>query len=200
MKVLKKYNLELLTLIMAIMIVTSIVFFKDLSTIQKIMISFMILFTLHEWEENRFPGGFAKLMAKLFGLDITKEKEEMSHIPVAILLIVITFVPFFLQNGAIALIPAFLGILEATVHIIGIKIHKMKKPYTPGLVTALFLLCMSIYTLIIFNNEGVTSGSDYIVGILCMLICFAIMQRTVLAIFGLGYRDVISNIKEKFKK
>ena len=48
------------------------------------MIGYMILFTLHEWEENRILGGFSKLMAKFFGLDVTKEKEELSHLPVAI--------------------------------------------------------------------------------------------------------------------
>ena len=90
----KKYNLEMLTLIMFGMVSCCAVFYNQLGLIQRIMIGYMFLFTLHEWEETRFPGGFAKLMAKFFGLEVTQDKENASHIPVVILLIVITFVPF----------------------------------------------------------------------------------------------------------
>ena len=77
----KKHSLEILTLIMTTMIACSAVFCKHLSLIQRSMLGYMFLFTLHEWEENRFPGGFSKLMAKFFGLALTPEKEEASHIP-----------------------------------------------------------------------------------------------------------------------
>lgn len=200
MRILKKYTLEILTLIMITMIAVATVFVPNLSIIQKVLIGYMVIFTLHEWEENRFPGGFAKLMAKFFSLDVTKEKEEWSHIPVAVLLIVILLVPFFWQNEIAALIPVFLGIFEALVHIVGIKLHKMSKPYTPGLITALLLLAMSLYTLAAFSKNGITGGSDYVYGFLYMFVCFAVMQRTVIAIFGLGYKDIIAIAKTKFKR
>lgn len=199
MKFLLKYNLELLTLIMVAMIVCAVIFVPELTLVQKFMLAYMLLYTAHEWEETRFPGGFSKLMAKFFGLDVTKEKEELSHIPVAVLLIAITFLPFFWQNDIIALIPVYLGIFEALVHVVGIKLHKMSKPYTPGMITALALLLMSICALATFAKYDVSVGRDFALGLLCMFVCFAAMQRTVIAIFGLGYRDIIAKAKSKFK-
>ena len=57
MKFILKYNLELLSLIMLGMIGVALIFIPELSLIQKFMLGYMFLYTLHEWEENRFPGG-----------------------------------------------------------------------------------------------------------------------------------------------
>lgn len=105
----KKYNLEILTLMMFGLIAACAVFCAQLSLVPRVMLAYMFLFTLHEWEENRFPGGFSALMAKFFGLRITAEQEEASHIPVGALLVVSTWLPFFTQSGLIALIPVYPG-------------------------------------------------------------------------------------------
>ena len=181
------------------MIGGALIFVPELSVVQKFMLAYMLLYTLHEWEENRFPGGFSKLMAKFFGLELSGEREKMAHIPVAVLLVVITFVPFFWPNGIIALVPVYLGVFEALVHVAGIKLHKMSKPYTPGMVTALALLALSVYTLVVFSKQGIVSGADYVFGFLCMVLCFVAMQRTVISIFGLGYKDIIAKAKSKLK-
>lgn len=195
----KKYYLEILTFIMFGMVSCCAAFYNQLSLIQRIMIGYMFLFTLHEWEETRFPGGFAKLMSKFFGLEVTQDKENASHIPVVILLIVITFVPFFTQSPLLALVPVYLGLFETFIHIVGIKIHKMEKPYTPGLVSALLLCVASVSVLTIFFKNELVKGTGYALGILFMFLCFALMQRTVIAIFGLGYKDLIADIKKKIK-
>ena len=139
-------------------------------------------------------------MAKFFDIRLTQEKENASHIPAAVLLIVITFVPFVTQSGLIALIPVYLGIYEAIVHIAGIKLHKMKKPYTPGMITALLLLVASVFSLVIFSTQQIAHGAEFAWGVLLMFLCFFIMQRIVIAIFGLGYEDLAAIIKKKFKK
>ena len=195
----KKYNLEMLTLIMFGMVSCCAVFYNQLSLIQRIMIGYMFLFTLHEWEETRFPGGFAKLMSKFFGLEVTQDREKASHIPVVVLLIVITFIPFFTQSPFLALVPVYLGLFETFIHIVGIKIHKMKKPYTPGLASALLLCAASVSALTIFFKNQLVQSTGYAWGVLLMFLCFALMQRTVIAIFGLGYKDLIANIKKKIK-
>ncbi len=195
----KKYYLEILTFIMFGMVSCCATFYNQLSLIQRIMIGYMFLFTLHEWEETRFPGGFAKLMSKFFGLEVTQDKENASHIPVVILLIVITFVPFFTQSPLLALVPVYLGLFETFIHIVGIKIHKMEKPYTPGLVSALLLCVASVSVLTIFLKNELVKGTGYALGILFMFLCFALMQRTVIAILGLGYKDLIADIKKKIK-
>lgn len=193
----KKYYLEILSFIMFGMITVCAVLNLQLSLLQRVMLGYMFLFTLHEWEENRLPGGFSKLMAKFFGVRLTQDKENASHIPVGVLLIVITFVPFFTQSGLIALIPVYLGIYEAIVHIAGIKLHKMKKPYTPGMVTALLLLAASVFSLVIFSTQQIVHGAEFAWGVLLMFLSFFIMQRTVIAIFGLGYKDLAAIIKKK---
>lgn len=195
----KKYSLEILSVIMFGMVTACAVFYRQLSLVQRVMLVYMFLFTLHEWEENRIPGGFAGLMAKFFGIKLTEEKEEASHIPVAVLLILITFVPFFTRSGLLALIPVYLGFFEAVVHVAGIKLHKMKKPYTPGMATALCLCVTSVCVLVVFSSQQIVRGAEFAWGVLLMFLCFFAMQRTVIAIFGLGYKDLIDKAKSKFR-
>ena len=80
----REYNLEILTFIMFGMVTFSAVFYNGLSLVQKMMLIYMFLFTLHEWEETRFPGGFAKLMLKFFKLKATPNQIHAAHIPVTI--------------------------------------------------------------------------------------------------------------------
>ena len=191
----KKHSLEILTLVMFAMVSVCAVFFPRLDPVQRVMLGYMFLFTLHEWEENRFPGGFSRLMARFFGIALTPEKEAASHIPVAVLLVVITFVPFFTRLPLLALVPVYLGIFEALIHVVGIKLHRMEKPYTPGLVTALCLCAASVCTLALFSRNHLLRGGTYTWGVLLMFLCFAAMQRTVIAIFGLTYKDLIAKAK-----
>ena len=196
---LKKYNLETMTLIFLCTLIICTVFYKQLGLIQRIMLGYMLLFTLHEWEEIRIPGGFAGLMVKFFGLEVNPDQVAAAHIPVEVLLLVITFVPFFTQLPILALVPTYLGLFEAFVHIAGIKLHKMDKPYTPGMATGIMLGVTSVIVLVIYSKEQLLSVSGYIWGIPLMIICFAAMQRTILAIYGLDYKFMIANVKKKFK-
>ena len=196
---LKKYNLEIMTVIFFGTITICAVFSKHLGLIQRIMLGYMFLFTLHEWEETRVPGGFADLMVKFFGVKAKPDQIAAAHIPVAALLLIITFVPFFTQLPILALVPIYLGLFETFIHLAGIKIHKMDKPYTPGMVTGIALGITSVIVLVTYSKEQLLSGSGYVWGIPLMILCFAAMQRTVLAIYGLGYKFVIANVKKKLR-
>lgn len=194
-----KYWLETLTFIMFTTVTSVAVFMPEISYTRKILLGFMLLFTAHEWEENRLPGGFSKLMQKFSGKQFEKEREELSHIPVLVLLLVITFIPFVFDTvNIVVLIPIFLGVFECMLHIIGIFLHKTKKPYTPGLVTAVMLLALSMYG--IYRLSAVALWTDYLFGAVCMIVSFAVMQRTVLMINGITYQDMISAAKKRFKK
>ena len=197
---LKKNNLEIMTVIFFGMITICAVFSNQLGLVQRIMLGYMFLFTLHEWEETRYPGGFAGLMVKFFGLTANPDKIAAAHIPVAILLIVITFVPFFTQLPILALVPVYLGLFETIIHLLGIKLHKMNKPYTPGMITGIMLGITSVIVLATFSQNKLMSRSGYVWGIPLMIFCFAAMQRTVLAIYGLGYKFIIENVKKKLKR
>lgn len=194
-----KYWLELLTAIMFTSVTALAVFVSEISDTRKIILGFMLFYTLHEWEENKYPGGFSKLMAKFSGKEMQKDREELSHTPVMILLLVITFVPFaFDKVNILVLVPIFLGVFECLVHIFGVFLHKTGKPYTPGLITAVALLGLSIYGL--YRLSAVCVWTDYLFGVICMIASFAVMQRTVLMINGITYRDMISSVKKRLKK
>lgn len=196
----RKYNLEFLTAIMATVIAITICL-PEPSLIRKILAVYMFLFILHEWEETRFPGGFADLMTKFFGISPDREKLEWAHVPVAVLLIVILLVPYLFNSVAmLTLVPAFLGIFEGFIHIVGIKLHKMTKPYTPGMVTAICLLAVSVWVFRTLVSRHLVSGADFLLGAVCMLLAFACMQRTVISIYGLKYSDLIAFAKKKLGK
>ncbi len=72
-KFIKYYALEIYTVIsMLILVIAGIM--GDLSVIQKFVLVYIFLFILHEWEEMKYPGGFADLIAKMIGVDINDEK------------------------------------------------------------------------------------------------------------------------------
>ena len=193
----RKYNLELLTAFMVVVMVITICLPAP-SLVRKVLAVYMLLFILHEWEETRFPGGFANLMTKFFGISTSRGKLEWAHIPVSVLLVAILLIPYLFDSVAmLTLIPAFLGILEGLIHVVGIKLHKMTKPYTPGMITALCLLVTSVWVFWTFASTHLVSGTDFILGAVFMILAFACMQRTVIAIYGLHYSDLIEFVKKK---
>jgi hypothetical protein len=97
-------------------------------------------------------------------------------------------------------VPVYLGLFETFIHLAGIKIHKMDKPYTPGMFTGVMLGITSVIVLLTYAREQLLSGSGYVWGIPLLILCFSAMQRTVLAIYGLGYKYVIANVKKKLRR
>ena len=81
-KFLIKYNLEILSTLMFLFVTASAIFNVTPSITQKMLIAYVFLFTLHEWEENRFPGGFVKIMEGMIGKKFSEDAKELSHIPV----------------------------------------------------------------------------------------------------------------------
>ncbi len=200
MTFLRKNSLEIFTLIVLAVVSAASVFTDGFSDVKRLIIAFILLFTLHEWEENRFPGGFSKLMMAFTGQQFEKEREEWSHIPVYILLIVILLPALFFELPIfLVLIPVILAFFECFVHIAGIFLHKTGKPYTPGLITALLLCLVALLAATVILKDK-ADGRDYALGAVCMLVLFGIMQRTVLAINGFGYKDMLAAVKKKFSK
>ena len=195
---LKKYNLELLTAIMFGLVTLNAVLHSTASINQRILLIYMFLFTLHEWEENKYPGGFTNIMEKMIGKSFSEDAKEMSHIPVFILLLLIHIIPYIFDAIIfLTLIPVFLGIFEGFVHTMGVKLSKSKKFYTPGMITAYMMLTASIVTICYFNSHNMLTARDCMLGIVCTFASFAIMQNRVLAINGITYKDMFNVIKSK---
>ena len=60
-KLIINYNLEILTVVLAIVFGASLFFWNSLTLASKALLGFMVLYILHEKEESRFPGGFYDL-------------------------------------------------------------------------------------------------------------------------------------------
>lgn len=148
------YNIEIMTVILAIVFGVSLFFWNSLTLAGKALLGFMVLYTLHEWEESKFPGGFYDLFFGGFGVEINVSESRM-HLPVAIYILIMLVIPFVLQDITfLVLIPLGLGLFEGVIHVAGIKIHKLKKPYTPGMITGVLMFIYSIFIIIQINKAG----------------------------------------------
>ena len=193
-----KYNLETLTALMFAFVTVVAISNNTPSIVKKMLVAYVFLFTLHEWEENRFPGGFVKIMEGMLGKKFSEDAKELSHVPVIILLLLIHIVPYLFNSVIfLALIPVFLGIFEGFVHTMGVKLSKAKKFYTPGMVTAYMMLAASVFNIYYLSANKMITGKDCLLGIACMFVSFAVMQNRLLAINGISYKDMLNIIKAK---
>ena len=188
-KLIVNYNLEILTVVLAIVLGVSLLFWNSLTLAGRALLGFMVLYTLHEWEESRFPGGFYDLFFGGFGIEITASEARM-HLPVAIYILVMLFIPFaFQQVTFLVLISLGLGLFEGVIHVTGIKIHKLKKPYTPGMITGLILFAYSVFIIVQINKAGGLPSWQWIVGFVLAFVGFAVMERFFLRTVGLTFGD-----------
>lgn len=188
-KLIVNYNLEILTAILTIVFGASLFFWTNLTLAGKALLRFMVLYTLHEWEESRFPGGFYDLFFGGFGLEITASEARM-HLPVAIYILIMLLIPFALQQITfLVLIPLGLGLFEGVIHVAGIKIHKLKKPYTPGMITGLIMFAYSVFIITQINRAGGLPTWQWIAGFVLAFVGFAVMEQFFLRTVGLTFGD-----------
>lgn len=193
----RKHNLHILTAAGILVAFYLVLGWNDMVPAQKAIGFFIVGITLHEWEEMRFPGGFFALMTRMFGIqDTTKEKMDGAHGSVALAIILFAYVPFFLNEIAwIAMVPAILGIFEAFIHVMGIKIHRLKRPYSPGMATALICLLPAAVCVIIFGSSSMPAWQwalsfAYYIGV------FVVMEAGVWRSFGISLKEFPSMVKK----
>lgn len=200
MKFIKMHAMEIYTVIAFAFIVWAIMR-GDLSSIQKLVLAYCVLFVMHEWEEGRFPGGFLHLIAdNILCREVPEETLKGSRIPAGILLLSLTFVPFVFDNHVIPiLVTASLGLFEGIVHIAFIKVMALEKPYSPGMVTAEMECILSICVFIWLGRNGMTTGLDYVLGVVILLFCYMLLQRTLFAMVGVPYSELPKLMKARIK-
>ena len=197
-KFIKHYALEIYTVISLGLLLTGALM-DNLSVIQKFVMVFNLLFILHEWEEGHYPGGFIDLISDMIGKDVPVETKRASRIPTGILLIAFTFVPFFWDNCVIfILVTATLGIFEGIVHMMGIRIFRLPKFYSPGMVTAELELLVSVVLIVWLEQNNLASATDYIWGAVIMFACFIAMQRTLVWMVGMKYSELLKRFRKQW--
>ena len=199
----KHYALEIYTVV-AMLFITMVAMFMDhLTVIQQFAVWISFLCILHEWEEGRYPGGFLELISgKLLQMDIERETLLGSRLITSVFIFTITLVPFFFGDvyPIFAIAMASFCIFEGIIHIAGIKLLKLDKPYSPGMVTAEIELIsgIGIITYVAANHLG--AWYDYTFGPFVFIACFALMQRGLMAMIGLRYKDMFAIMKRRLSE
>lgn len=198
-KFIKHYALEIYTVLaMLFMVITSMMY--DLSDVQRFVVVFNFLFILHEWEESAYPGGFIDLISGLIERKLTDDLRRASRIPTSILLISITLVPFIFDDTTMfAVSMATFGIFEGLVHTLGIKLFRLKRMYTPGMVTAWLEAATGISLVVYLANNHLASWHDYVLGIIIFFSAFVTMQKTLTMMVGIRYRDMPQMLKKQLQ-
>ena len=197
----KMYALEIYTLIAMLLITLVAMFMDGLTVIQQFAVWVSFLCILHEWEENRYPGGFFDLFEKnMLQRELDMEARLGSRLATAVFIYVITIVPFF-YGDRIPMFPVAMAsfcIFEGIIHVVGIKIMHLQKPYSPGLITAEMELVTGICLIVYLAINHLGAWYDYTFGPFVFIACFICMQRALLAIIGMSYKDVLANVRKRF--
>ncbi|MBQ9358631.1 MAG: HXXEE domain-containing protein [Abditibacteriota bacterium] len=202
MKKIKYYSLEIYTLISLGLITYSAIWIQP-DIARKIILAYVFLFVLHEWEEGHYPGGFPEQVSKLLtgskdGISPRIKKESRFY--TGIYLLALTVVPYFLHEYAWLVLPAaFLGLLEGAVHVAANRLFGMNKLYSPGMITAECELALTVYVFCYLGLNHYVSAIHYALGFLLMLLGFMCMQRQLVHTIGRRYRDLPAMVRERIR-
>ena len=199
-KFMKHYALEIYTVVAMLLITLVALFMDNLTVIQQFAVWVSFLCILHEWEEGRFPGGFLDLISKhVLQMDIDMETKLGSRLITAVFIFTISLVPFFMGDRIpmFAVAMACFCIFEGIIHIVGIKIFQREKPYTPGLVTAEIELVTGISLIVYLALNHLGAWYDYTFGPFVFIAGFACMQRSLMGMIGLRYKDMFAIMKKR---
>lgn len=196
----KYYALEIYT-VLALSFIVAAAVIGNLSTIQKLVVVDALLFVLHEWEEGHYPGGFIKLISGLVGIKVDDEMSRASRIPAGILLLTLSIVPFVFDTTPLIIVAvATFGFIECFVHTMGIRLFRMKRFYTPGMVTAWLEFVVSVMMITYLAVNDIARWYDYVFGPLLMIVCFGLLQKTMTLMVGIRYSDMPKMIRTQWTR
>ena len=199
---LRYYSLEIYTVIS--MIVMAYAWVINTDTIQAFAVIAILLWILHEREESYYPWWFAEnVIWKITWMQdkITPELIRYSRVVTSIYLMILTFVPFFCSNRAWLIIPAWcLGIFEGIVHIAFIFAARLKKPYSPWMITAEIELILSIWMFYYLISNNLVEPIHFLYGFLIMIWWYVWVQYNEVHLVWFKYRELPKRMKENIKR
>ena len=196
----KYYALEIYT-VLALSFIVAAAVIGNLSTVQKLVVVDALLFVLHEWEEGHYPGGFIKLISGLVGIKVDDEMSRASRIPAGILLLTLSIVPFVFDTTPLIIVAvATFGFVECFLHTMGIRLFRMKRFYTPGMVTAWLEFAVSVMMITYLAVNDIARWYDYVFGPLLMIVCFGLLQKTMTLMVGIRYSDMPKMIRTQWMR
>ena len=193
MKKIIQYNLEIFSAILLAICLLTVIFWENMSLVRKLSAGFMLLYVLHEWEEGRYPGGFYDLFFGRIGLAVKGDVHAM-HVPAAVMIIVFSVLPYIFDKTYLLLVPPLgLSLFEGFIHTAGIKLMKVGKPYTPGMITAWLMFAFAVYSI---NALPPLGTNTWIGGIVLLFVEFFSMQRAFIHLAGYSYHELIPLAKK----
>ena len=194
----KKNNTYIFIAIVAILVIFDAFLWNRLSLTRKLITFFAVIAALHEIEEKVWPGGFYELMLKKFGMKKEEVDIDRGTLVVSIYWIIILGAAYIFDSQVFLLaITIALSFFEAFIHTAGIKIHHLKKPYTPGLVTAWCMAAVGVFSVIALNRTGMAIGTDYALGVALWLLSFICMDIVIITGFGKSIPDLIKSVRNQ---
>ena len=195
---LQRASLPLLTAYAVVVAVWAALNWGEIALTQRLAAIATVIVTCHEWEEQRFPGGFLELMGSILGLDTAGVDPHRMYSKPDVLIFVLTILALaFPQVPLFTCALLVLGCYEGIVHVMGIRLGKLSRPYTPGLVTAEMYALFSIVGIVLMTRAGVAGALDWVLGIAWFFAGFAVMEACVWRVVGLSPREIPAKFKEK---
>lgn len=199
-KSVRHYALEIYT-VLALLWVAGAVMAGELSVIQQLVLIDTVLFVLHEWEEARFPGGFIEMGVQRMHLEVSAEFLHDCRLPAGFFLLLLSILPFvFDEVKMLTMALATFGLAEGLVHTVAIRLFRVKRCYTPGLVTAWLETAVSVLLTVYLATNHLGRWYDYVFGPLITLACFGLFQRIMTRLMGVPYRDMPKYLKRLFTR
>ena len=196
MKNFNKYSLYCLTVYAILLLVIAMIMWNSLAIIQKIIIIATCIVTLHEWEEQRFPGGFFEVMSRIWQLDLSNIDLHDMYAKPDIFIFAITCLALIFPNALfLSCAVLLLGVFEGFIHIMGIKLAKLERPYTPGMITGELYALFSISCIIFLIDSGMTGLTDWVLGFIWLFLTFLIMEFFVWRTAGISPKELSSKAR-----
>ena len=194
----KKNNTWIFIASVVLLVAVDACLWKNLSLIRKIITVFAVFAVLHEIEEKVWPGGFYDLMLKKFGMK--KEEVDIGRgtLAVSIYWLILLGAAYIFDSHAYLLaVTITLAFFEVFIHTAGIWIHHLKKPYTPGLVTAWCMAIIAGSSVRVLNASGMAAGRDYWIGAVLWALSFICLEATIISGFGKKLPEIIAEVKKQ---
>ena len=142
MKTFNKYSLYFLTAYALVLLVIGMLMWNSLAIIQKVIIIATCIVTLHEWEEQRFPGGFFDVMSRIWQIDLSNIDLHDMYAKPDIYIFAITFLALIFPNTLfLSCAVLLLGVFEGFIHIMGIN----RNDWSYGLGFRIYLVILNIF-------------------------------------------------------
>lgn len=201
MKFIKEKNTYIFIAAVICLVAVDVIMWKQLSLVRRLVTVFAMLAAAHEIEEKIWPGGFFELMLKKFGLK--KEEVDLGRATLAVSiywLLLLTLPYIFDQYAWLLVITIALSFFEAFIHTAGIVIHHMKKPYTPGLVTAWLLAVVAVIAIVQLNARSMVSIGGYVTGTVLMVLSFICMDIVIISGLGKKLSEIMGSVRSRENK